>query len=85
MDIIPTVGFVPRPTPAPVYVVYFEKRGDYAELHPATLTWTFTSRDRYATKFASVALAQKALAHIEADCGDLWHLTQADLRIVEKA
>ncbi len=65
------------------YVIYFEKRGDYAQLNPATLTWTFTSAARYATPFVSQSVADAAIPHIVQDCGDLWHLTREDLRVKE--
>lgn len=77
-------GFVQREVPAVRYVIYFQKRGDYAELNPATLTWSFTSAIRHATPFANAQVAEAAFEHIIRDTGDLWHLTRADLRIVEK-
>lgn len=84
MDITPTIGFVPRPVPERRYVIYFAKRGDYAELNPATLTWSFTSTPRYATKFENAEVAEQAFKHVVEDCGDLWHLTREDLRVVER-
>ena len=79
----PCIGFVPRPVPPTQWVIYFEKRGSYAELNLDTLTWTLGSF-RHATQFDDLLCAQAALAHIEKDCGDLWHLTREDLRVMEK-
>lgn len=84
---VPCIGFVPRSVPPMTYVIYCEKRGSYAELNLSTLTWSLTSTLRHATRFSEMDIADVAevcVAHIVEDCGDLWHLTREDFRVVEK-
>ncbi len=79
----PCIGFVPRAAPVR-YVIYFEKRGSYAELNLHTLTWTLGAF-RHATQFDDLQCAEAAIKHIDQDCGDLWHLTREDLHVREKS
>jgi hypothetical protein len=68
----PCIGFVPRPVPPVAYVIYFEKRGSYAELNLFTLTWSLTSELRHATRFSAsdiADVAEQALTHIAEVCG----------------
>lgn len=78
------IGVVPRPVPPVTYVIHEPLCGRYAEINPHLRTWWLTGSARHATQFTSREEAERAMAWVIGDVGDVYHLTAADLRILER-
>jgi hypothetical protein len=79
--ITPCIGFVTKPAPIAVLVIYIDRLGRYVEHNPTLDCWRLTADRRYATRFASEDAAKAEMPRILEDCADVWHLRADDFRV----